>query len=303
MFGHILVPLDGSVLAESALPVAVYAASIFGAKITLFHAVERSPPREIHGQRHLADEGEASAYLGGLAKALPAGIRVEWHVHPELTGNVAKNIVAHSSELDHDLIVMCSHGRGALKDLLTESLAAKVIALGDLPVLLVRPEMGISPDFRGFSTILAPLDNASVHDAALEAAAFFSKKSGTGLVLLSVVPTISTLGGQGGAAGRLMPAAAGALLEMEEGEIREHQKRHLAELCRDEVEARIIVERGDPAREIVREARKGGGSLLVMGTHGKAGMEAFWAGSVTSKVVALAKIAILLIPMRNSGGG
>lgn len=303
MFGHILVPLDGSVLAESALPVAVYAASVFRAKITLFHAVERNAPREIHGQRHLADEGEASAYLGGLAKALPAGIKVGWHVHSELTGNVAKNIVAHSSELDHDLIVMCSHGHGALKDLLTGSLAAKVIALGDLPVLLVRPEPGVSPDFRGFSAILAPLDNASVHDAALEAAAYFAKESGTSLVLLSVVPTISTLGGQGGAAGRLMPAAAGALLEMEEGEIHEHLKRHLAELCRDEVEARIIVERGDPAREIVREAKKEGRSLLVMGTHGKAGMEAFWAGSVTSKVVALAKTAILLIPMRNREGG
>jgi len=69
-----------------------------------------------------------------------------------------------------------------------------------------------------------------------------------------------------------MPGVAGAMLEMEEEEIRKHLKQHLAELCRDEVDARIL-------------------------------MGAFWAGSVTSKVVALTKTAILLIPIRKSEGG
>ncbi|HWP68527.1 MAG TPA: universal stress protein, partial [Rectinemataceae bacterium] len=214
-----------------------------------------------------------------------------------------RNIVAHSSELDHDLIVMCSHGHGAIKDILIGSIANKVIALGTIPVILVRPGSAASSDFRGFSTILAPLDNASVHDEALEAAALFAKKAGTGLVLLSVVPTVFTLQGQGAAAGRLLPGAAGALLEMEEEEIQEHLKEHLALLCKDHVDARILVERGDPAKEIVKAAQEDGNCLVVMGTHGKAGLGAFWAGSVTSKVVALTKTPMLLIPMKKTEGG
>jgi nucleotide-binding universal stress UspA family protein len=297
MFSHILVPLDGSALAECALPIALYTARIFNAKITLFHVAEKDAPQEIHGQRHLVNGGEALPYLEKLARTMPADIVVDWHVHSELTENVAKNIVAHSAELDHDLIVMCSHGHGAVKDFLVGSIANKVIAHGAIPLMLVRPDSTAGGDFLGFSTILAPLDNASVHDEALAAAALFAKKAGKELVLLSVVPTVSTLRGQGGAAGRLLPGAANALLEMEKEEIREHLKEHLAELCRDKVEARILVDRGDPARRIAKEAKRSGNCLLVLGTHGKAGMGAFWAGSVTSKVVAITKTVILLIPI------
>ncbi|HWP67693.1 MAG TPA: universal stress protein, partial [Rectinemataceae bacterium] len=63
MFSHILVPLDGSALAESALSIALYTARIFNAKITLFHVAEKDAPQEIHGQRHLADGGDALSYL------------------------------------------------------------------------------------------------------------------------------------------------------------------------------------------------------------------------------------------------
>jgi len=300
MFSHILVPLDGSALAENALPVALYTARIFDAKITLFHVAEKDAPQEIHGQRHLANGGEALSYLEKLARTMPADIVVGWHVHSELTENVAKNIVAHSTELDHDLIVMCSHGHGFIKDFLIGSIANKVIALGTIPVMLVRPDSAVGQNFPGFATILAPHDNTSVHDEALVAAASFAKKSGKELVLLSVVPTVATLHGQGGAVGRLLPGAANVMLEMEEEGIREHLKEHLAELCRDKVEARILVDRGDPAKKIAKEAKKIGNCLLVFGTHGKAGMGAFWAGSVTSKVVTLTKTAILLIPIGKS---
>jgi nucleotide-binding universal stress UspA family protein len=56
LFDHIVVPLDGSKLAEAALPVASVLAEKLGAKVTLLHAIEKGAPEEIHGQRHLRTE-------------------------------------------------------------------------------------------------------------------------------------------------------------------------------------------------------------------------------------------------------
>ena len=53
--------------------------------------------------------------------------------------------------------------------------------------------------------------------------------------------------------------------------------------------------RGDPAPQVVAAAR--GSDLIVIGTHGKAGMKAFWSGSVASKIITQTHHPILLIPV------
>jgi nucleotide-binding universal stress UspA family protein len=53
MFKHILVPLDGSLLAESALPVTSYIAKTLNASVTLFHVIEKDAPKAVHGETHL----------------------------------------------------------------------------------------------------------------------------------------------------------------------------------------------------------------------------------------------------------
>ena len=52
MFKRILIPLDGSSLAEMVLPTAVYIAERLQAALILFHVVEKAPPTEMHGQHH-----------------------------------------------------------------------------------------------------------------------------------------------------------------------------------------------------------------------------------------------------------
>jgi nucleotide-binding universal stress UspA family protein len=59
MFKHLLVPLDGSRLAEAALPAAACLAEQLGASITLIHIIERDASGEIHGERHLTTPDEA----------------------------------------------------------------------------------------------------------------------------------------------------------------------------------------------------------------------------------------------------
>ena len=60
MFKHLLVPLDGSKLSESALPAAVHLAQALDASVTLIHVIEKDAPREVHKDRHLTDPEEAS---------------------------------------------------------------------------------------------------------------------------------------------------------------------------------------------------------------------------------------------------
>jgi nucleotide-binding universal stress UspA family protein len=80
MFTHLLVPLDGSSLAEQALPAAAYLAQLLPARITLLHLIERNPPSEIHHERHLTDAAEASAYLQDIQqRAFSPEVPVECH--------------------------------------------------------------------------------------------------------------------------------------------------------------------------------------------------------------------------------
>jgi nucleotide-binding universal stress UspA family protein len=299
MFRHILVPLDGSEFAESALPVALFAAKRFGARLTLFHVLEREAPDLVGGQRHLADLAGAELYLKSLAEGLVGAARADWHVHEAATDDVASSIVEHYGEFDYDLVVMCARGSGGLEGIAVGSIAGKVIDLGEIPVLLVRPKASAAGDFAGFSTIFAALDNASLHDAALDEAAAFARRAEAKLVLLSAVPTLSTLSKAKGTPATLLPSAARLLLEMETEELREHLDEHVAALARAGIRAEAKVVRGDPARAIAKAVDASEGSLLVMGTHGKIGMRAFWSGSVASKAVAFSKASVLLVPIKD----
>ena len=68
MFRHFLIPLDGSRMAEAALPVAAFLAEKFSSRVTLMHVVERNAPREVHGQSHLKNAQEAAVYLRELSQ-------------------------------------------------------------------------------------------------------------------------------------------------------------------------------------------------------------------------------------------
>jgi nucleotide-binding universal stress UspA family protein len=137
---HILVPLDGSHLAEAVLPAVAYLAKTLSARVTLLHMIEQDAPQEIHGDRHLVDVEEAQAYLEGVAaRALLVDLVVTRHVHSPQIIDVARSIVAHTEEIGADLVVMCSHGRGGLRRWVLGSIAQQVLSLGKTPLLLISP--------------------------------------------------------------------------------------------------------------------------------------------------------------------
>ncbi|HYA03190.1 MAG TPA: universal stress protein, partial [Syntrophobacteria bacterium] len=129
MFKHILVPLDGSRLAEVVLPAAGYLARVLGAQVTLVHIIEQGAPASVHGERHLTRAEEAEGYLEEAARrAFSPDLPVRRHVHTEAMENIARGIVEHQAELAPDLILMCTHGRSGLRDLLFGRIAQQVVA-------------------------------------------------------------------------------------------------------------------------------------------------------------------------------
>src|SRR5262249_45318518 len=100
MFQHLLVPLDGSCLAEAILPDAYALASALYARLTLLHITEKHAPATIHGEHHLHDASEAESYLRALVQqAAPHTLTVGWHIHADDERGVARMIVDQALEL------------------------------------------------------------------------------------------------------------------------------------------------------------------------------------------------------------
>jgi nucleotide-binding universal stress UspA family protein len=299
LFKHLLVPLDGSRLAEAALPAAAYLAQILGAWVTLVHVIEQDAPQEIHGERHLSAPDEASAYLCEVAsRAFPPGLRVEQHVHTAQVSDVARGIVEHGGELGPDLIVMCTHGQGGLRTWLFGSIAQQIIRLGMTPILLIQPSRAEATSEFICQRLLVPLDGNPDHEQGLPVAVGLAQACKADLYLVMVVHTLHTLSGQRAAIARLLPSVSSTLLDLTQEDAEEYLSRQVAQLQARELSVMVEVQRGDPARAIVRAARRVQADVIVLGTHGRSGMDAFWSGSVAPRVSNRAYAPLLLVPVR-----
>ncbi len=299
-FKNILVPLDGSKLAETVLPLAALLATQNKARLILFHAIEQNPPDKVHGDRHLVDQPEASAYLRQLGEALGPDVTVDIHLHSSAETDVARSIVDHSREMGVDLIVMCAHGQSGLQKRIFGNIAQEVLNMGDVPVLLLSPEKEMQTESCRCQCILVPLDGNPDHEAGLDMAVELSITCKANLHLVMVIHELSTLPGEQAASAVLLPTATSALLDIscEEGEL------YLAELMGKLIDKNIPVtgevQRGDPAKQIVRSAREFEADIIVLGTHSKKAMDAFWSGSVTPKIATQTHLPLLLVPVRGS---
>jgi nucleotide-binding universal stress UspA family protein len=296
---NILVPLDGSQLSETVLPMAVLFARQNHARLILFHVIEENPPEKVHGEHHLIDKLEASAYLDQVSQSLSSDLEIDRHVHTSAEKDVAESIVAHSLELKVDLIAMCAHGQSGLQKRIFGNIAQHVLNVGNVPVLLLSPEKEIRSETCSCQCILVPLDGNPDHEAGLDMAVELSINCHAKLHLVMVIHTISTFPGEQAASAMLLPTATSVLLDMdcEQGEM------YLAGLMGKLLEKNILVtgevQRGDPAKQIVRSAREFQADMIVLGTHSKTAMDAFWSGSVTPKIATQTHLPLLLVPVHD----
>lgn len=298
MFQQMLAPLDGSPLAEVALPFVAALAEQLDAQVTLFHVVENAAPEQVHGQPHLRDAEAARAYLAKVAKRyFSAPQRVQQHVHGSRVLDVAQSIVAHTEELNSDLIVMCTHGASALQSRLFGSIAQRVITLGDVPVLLINPDAPPTPF--ACHQLLVPLDGNPEHEQGLSVATQLAQTCHAAIDLLMVIPTAGSLPPIQAATGRFLPATTAALLDQTEQAAVAALQQQAQSLNDQGITATSSVRRGDPAATIATVAGTSNADVVVLGTHGKTNMAAFWSGSMTPKLVAMLHTPLLLVPIHD----
>lgn len=297
---NILVPLDGSKLSETVLPLAAFLAHQNQARLILLHIIEQHPPDTVHGDRHLTDQQEASVYLDQVSQSLPAEVTVDRHVHTTAEKNVANSIVEHSKELKVDLIVMCAHGQSGLQKRIFGNIAQDVLNMGGVPVLLLSPEKEMKAKSCNCRCILVPLDGNPDHESGLDMAVELSQTCHASLHLVMVIHELSTLPGEQAASAVLLPTATSVLLEMdcEEGEL--YLAGLMGKLLDKHIPVTGEVQRGDPAKQIVRAAKEVQADMIILGTHSKTAMDAFWSGSVTPKIATQTHLPLLLVPVHDS---
>jgi nucleotide-binding universal stress UspA family protein len=294
MINHLLIPLDGSNLAEIVLP---YARTLYKAlhpRVTLIHIIEQDTSGSVHGERHLASEDEARVYLGRIASEwFPADTDITCHVHTEGVESVAGSLADHIEELQPDLVLMCAHGSGGWRDFSVGNLANQVISRTKVPIVLIKKD----PDPQGrLFTFLVCLDGVEEHEVVLPAAVELGRGLAAEVTILMVVHTTGSLSGSDNETSRLLPNTTRAVLDATEEFAYEYLGRKAMQFEEAGLKVSIQVRRGDPAQEILETSREDEFDLVVVGTHGKAGLGAFWAGSVGAKVINGSSIPLLMVP-------
>jgi nucleotide-binding universal stress UspA family protein len=303
-FRRLLVPLDGSRLAEAVLGPAARLADAYGATIVLLHVIERNAAPQVHGEPHLTATAESEAYLAGVAARLSsAGRDVRSHTHDVPVGDVARSIAAHAEEHGVDLTLLCTHGEGGLAEALWGSIAQQVVQRSTRPVLLVRAGLGpraaaagAGPDFAPES-IMVPLDGTAVAESAIPPAASLAARLGAELRLVLVVGTVATIPAGEMPAATFLPRAARELLDAEERQAAGYLEGLASGLRAAAIPAAAEVRRGDAATELASDAAEHADGLVVIATHGRAGLQAVWNRSVADRLLRRTAAPVLLVPI------
>ena len=149
---QVIVPLDGSDLAEAALPYAAIIAQRMNMSITLARVlyldnVAYSEGYNLGDMLNAAEaeiEADARRYLVSVARQLrEEGLEVETEI---LRGSASSEIVTQARRTDHSMIALATHGRSGVSRLLMGSVAEAVVRASGDPVLVVRPSTAVTPD-------------------------------------------------------------------------------------------------------------------------------------------------------------
>ena len=297
MYRRILVPLDGSKLAEQVIPYVRFLAKDMGLPVHLVEVVDAShgeanvdPRRSGQGDRQGGSRKEdAQAYLQGVERALgDLGVKSSVAVHE---GSPAQRIVEEAEKEPSTLVAMCTHGRSGIGRWLMGSVTDKVLHAASSPFLVARARSPEDiPQEIKLGTVIVPLDGSKLSEEVLPHVV--SLAGPRGLRVLAAMATPSE-----GEYYRYMNVQMDSISTVYTGPYEEFSRRAEAEameylhqvredLLREglpRVEERLL--HGHPAEAIIELARQTSDSLVAMTTHGRSGLGRWVLGSVTDRVV------------------
>jgi len=301
-----LVPLDGSELAEIALRCAEELAATLCLDVACLHVYgtgedELSPMHRAYVERvaaSVSDRIHDFQLLAGISCARKT-VRAQGVL---ATGHPAEEILRYAEENDIGLIVMSTHGRSGFGRWVLGSVADKVMRASDVPVLLARAGAVAEVMWGELSprTLVVPLDGSELAELALphvNELAVESRAEFTDVVLLRVCDAPDVLADYPESTMRRTWRE-----HLEEAQARSKQgaMEYLARvqnrLSKAGLKVRSEVEIGSAAEMIVQCANKEKSSLVVMTTHGRSGLSRLAYGSVASRVVNESSSPIFLVP-------
>jgi nucleotide-binding universal stress UspA family protein len=289
-FKRLLVPLDGSALAERALPFARTLARTFGADLIFVRAANAHGLALDREEARLKALAEAEAYLEGLKTANRAdyGLELSAPIGEPVTeiGNVARLRQA-------DLIVMTTHGRGGLSRLLLGSVAEGLVRQTGLPLLLIRAGLPLASWEHSPRRLLVPLDGSVASAAVLPAVAALAQAVRARVTLLRAIPPLPA---------ELAPYEIVRLPEDTAASLADRARIELSRVASElnaqglSVEAEVVV--GSPVEAIVSAAARQQADLIVMNTRTRGDLERTIAGSVADEVLRGADVPVLMFHVR-----
>lgn len=325
MFRRILVPLDGSALAEQAIPIAGRIARATGASVVLVQVISPpfdygygpymlQPPYYMDDMALRNDLLEATHYLERVAASIHL-VGVETEVEAQY-GSAAAIIFSVTQTKNIDLIVMCSHGYTGLKRWILGSIAQKVARYAPVPVLVLHQcttAEGPRPYLERPARVLVPLDGSVLAREALRPAVQLAAAlaaPGQGAIHLVRVVKRDTLPGE-----VLEPTTREQLLHK--------AKIYLAavtEQLRESIaaELKVVVTWSvgldtDAAKAIISVAENGedaegagvfgGVDCIAMATHGRGGLQRWAMGSVAERVLTGTTLPVLIVRSQHTATG
>jgi nucleotide-binding universal stress UspA family protein len=287
MLSTILVPLDGSPLAEQALPYAQALARRAGSKIVLVRAAQTTTLLDVDAaDAQVGVISHAEHDLNAVAARLGAeGIAAEAHVSYDAP---APAILDLARRQQAGLIVMSTHGRSGLGRMVYGSVADDVLRHAEVPVLLVPATVDHPWPADRPLTILVPLDGSALAEEALSSAEIVAGLLGARLRLLRVVePPTYPLYGDGYV---YIPFDQDAEIADARAYVDGHAERLAA--AGTEVESEVAV--GAPSTVVARIAGEHRVDVIAMATHGRGGLARLVLGSVATGTLQRAHAPLLL---------
>lgn len=299
MIKRVLIPLDGSELAERAVPHLLRFITSEQTELLLMTALSSSvfpllsdKMRSFTSEQIvLSDESEASEQMQMIAQQLvQRGFRVESQFLP---GAAAECILHLSEKANVDLIAMSTHGRTGIELALLGSVADKVVRNARSPVFIVPSKVMTKTTAHTPRAIVLPLDGTTLAETALPVARQFAKDTGAVIHLLRVIEFQDS-------EDELVADETTIDLNEAKGQPVVRQAACYLERIQLQLQLAGVVSRchtmeGDPADAIIRMARAEDADLIAMSTHGRSGVERIVHGSVVSQVIGNAMCPLLLM--------
>jgi nucleotide-binding universal stress UspA family protein len=285
----VIVPLDGSTLSERAVPFGRVLAEAYNAQLVLMRVV---PPAEFYDRDDLAERekamSDAEAYVSGFITRAEGDASVETLA---FSGDPASLIVDEARARGLSLIVMSTHGRSGVSEMVYGSVAGEVIRSAECPVLVIPPGCAQPWSVDRPGRVLVPLDGSAVSEAILPEAFDLSKALKLDMTLMRAVAVTSYIQVKG------YPDPVGVPSEgISATEAESYLNVVAKELRWEGQHVAVVAPEGlDVVSAILQAAKDQDTALIAMATHFRGGLAELVLGSVAAAVLQQATVPVLLL--------